>query len=66
MGLFSKCSRHVARKHEKEFEIFVKSNKSDPMQPSMSTFTIPLVIAKRIQTELEKSWENCSSTTISL
>ena len=53
MGLFSKCSRHVARKHEKELEIFVKSNKSDPKQPSI-TFTIPLVIAKRKQTELEK------------
>ena len=54
MGSFSNFSRHVARKHEKELEIFVKSNKSDPKQPSMSTFTIPLVIAKRKQTELEK------------
>ena len=50
----------------KEFEIFVKSNKSDPKQPPMSTFTISSVIAKRKQTELEKSWERCSSTRISL
>ncbi len=41
--------------HEKELEIFVKSNKSDPKQPSMSTFTIPLVIAEKKQTELEKN-----------
>ena len=53
MGSFSNCSCHVARKHAKELEIFVKSNKSDPKQPSI-TFTIPLVIAKRKQTELEK------------
>ena len=30
MGSFSNFSRHVARKHEKELEMFVKSNKSDP------------------------------------
>ena len=54
VGSFSNFSRYVARKREKEYEIFVKSNKSDPKQPSMSTFTIPLVIAKRKQTELEK------------
>jgi len=66
MGSFSNWSRHDARKHEKRFEIFVESNKSDLKQPSMSTFTIPLVTAKRKQTELEKSWENCSSVRISL
>ena len=54
MGSFSNFSRHVARKHEKELEIFVKSNKSDPKQPSMSNFTIPLAIGKRKQSELEK------------
>ena len=54
MGSFSNFSRHVNRKHEKELEIFVQSIKSDPKQPSMSTFTIPLVFAKRKQTELEK------------
>ena len=54
MGSFSNFSRHVARKHEKELEIFVKSNKSDPKQPSMSNFTIPLAIGKRKQAELEK------------
>ncbi len=66
MGSFSNLSRYVARKHEKELEIFVQSNKSDPKQLSISTFKIPLVIAKRKQIELEKSWENCSSTRISL
>ena len=54
MGSFSNFSRHVARKHKTELEIFVKSNKSDPKQPSMSNFTIPLVVAKMKQTELEK------------
>jgi len=53
-GSFSNFSHHVARKHEKELEIFFKSNKSDPMQPSMGTLSIPLVIARRKQTELEK------------
>ena len=54
MGSFSNFSRHVARKHKTELEIFVKSNKSDPKQPSMSNFTIPLAIGKRKQAELEK------------
>ena len=54
MGSFSNSSRHVARKHEKELEIFVKLIKSDPKQPFMSTFTVSLVIAKRKQTEHEK------------
>ena len=47
VGSFSNFSRYVARKREKEYEIFVKSNKSDPKQPSMSNFTIPSVIGKR-------------------
>ena len=54
MGSFSNFSRHIAGKHEKELGIFVKSNKSNPKQPSMSTFTIPLVIAKRLEKIMEK------------
>ena len=47
-------------------ESFAKSNESNSKQPPTSTFTIPLVIAKRKQTELEKSWEDCSSMRIPL